>query len=176
MIFHTTPLAGVVLVEPELMHDERGWFARMFAAEDFEAEGLEPAVVHCNVSFNARAGTLRGIHYQTHPHAECKLVRCTRGAIYDVALDLRPGSNTYLRWHAVELTAENGLALYIPDGVAHGFQTLRDEAEVFYQMSAPYVAASAHGVRWDDPAFAIAWPDADRIISERDRSYPAFAP
>jgi len=129
MIFRSTPLAGVVVVEPELMHDERGWFARTFASEDFEAQGLEPAVVHCNVSFNARAGTLRGMHYQNDPHAECKLVRCTRGAIYDVALDLRPSSDSYLRWHAVELTDENRLALYIPDGVAHGFQTLIDETE-----------------------------------------------
>jgi dTDP-4-dehydrorhamnose 3,5-epimerase len=176
MIFHTTPLAGVVVVEPELMRDERGWFARTFAAEDFEAEGLEPAVVHCNVSFNARAGTLRGMHYQVQPHAECKLVRCTRGAIYDVALDLRPGSKTYLRWYAVELTAENRLALYIPDGVAHGFQTLTNAAEIHYQMSAPYAPAAARGVRWDDPAFAIEWPDGHRVISERDLSYPAFDP
>jgi dTDP-4-dehydrorhamnose 3,5-epimerase len=176
MIFRTTPLAGVVVVEPELMHDERGWFARTFASEDFEAQGLEPAVVHCNVSFNARAGTLRGMHYQNEPHGECKLVRCTRGAIYDVALDLRPGSNTYLRWHAVELTDENRLALYIPDGVAHGFQTLIDETEVYYQMSSRYVPGAAGGVRWDDPAFAIEWPDAQRTISERDRAYPAFAP
>jgi dTDP-4-dehydrorhamnose 3,5-epimerase len=176
MIFHETPLPGVVVVEPELIHDERGWFTRTFAVEEFEAKGLESAVVHGNVSFNTRAGTLRGMHYQAYPHGECKLVRCTRGAIYDVALDLRRDSKTYLRWHAVELTAENRLALYIPDGVAHGFQTLRDEAEVYYQMSAPHVATAAHGVRFDDPAFAIAWPDADRIISERDRSYPAFAP
>jgi dTDP-4-dehydrorhamnose 3,5-epimerase len=176
MIFHATPLPGVVVIEPELIQDERGWFARTFAKEDFEAEGLEPAVIHCNVSFNARAGTLRGMHYQAYPDAECKLVRCTKGAIYDVALDLRRDSNAYLRWHAVELTAENRLALYVPKGVAHGFQTLMDEAEVYYQMSAPYASESARGVRWDDPAFAIEWPDTDRIISERDRSYPAFVP
>ena len=175
MIFHATPLPDVVVVEPELIDDERGWFTRTFAAEEFEARGLEPAVVHCNVSFNARAGTLRGMHYQAHPHTECKLVRCTRGAIYDVALDLRRGSKAYLHWHAVDLTAENRLALYIPDGVAHGFQTLTDEAEVYYQISAPHAPAAAQGVRWDDPAFAIEWPDADRIISERDRSYPPFA-
>jgi dTDP-4-dehydrorhamnose 3,5-epimerase len=176
MIFRTTPLAGVVVVEPELIHDERGWFARTFASEDFEAAGLESAVIHCNVSFNARAGTLRGMHYQSRPYGECKLVRCTRGAIYDVALDLRRDSTTYLQWHAVELTAENRLALYIPHGIAHGFQTLTDEVEVYYQMSAPYVPAAARGVRWDDPTFSITWPDADRIISDRDRSFPSFKP
>jgi dTDP-4-dehydrorhamnose 3,5-epimerase len=176
MIFHQTPLPGVVVVEPELVRDERGWFARVFAAEEFEAESLEPAVVHCNVSFNARAGTLRGMHYQADPYGECKLIRCTRGALYDVALDLRPDSPTYLRWHAVELTPENLLALYIPRGLAHGFQTLGDETEVHYQMSEAYVPSTAQGVRWDDPAFGIVWPEGDRIISERDLSYPVFEP
>jgi dTDP-4-dehydrorhamnose 3,5-epimerase len=176
VIFHETPLPGVVVVEPELVRDERGWFARMFAAEEFETVGLEPAVVHCNLSLNARAGTLRGMHYQADPYGECKLIRCTRGGLYDVAVDLRRDSPTYLRWHAVELTAENRLALYIPRGLAHGFQTLRDETEVYYQMSEGYVAVAAQGVRWDDPAFGIVWPEGDRIISERDLSFLAFEP
>jgi dTDP-4-dehydrorhamnose 3,5-epimerase len=176
VILHETPLPGVAVVEPELIHDERGWFTRVFAAEEFEAAGLESAVVHCNLSFNARAGTLRGMHYQAEPYAECKLIRCTRGALYDVALDLRHDSPTYLRWHAVELTAENRLALYISRGLAHGFQTLEDDTEVHYQMSEEYIASSARGVRWDDPAFGIVWPVRDRIISERDISYPAFQP
>jgi dTDP-4-dehydrorhamnose 3,5-epimerase len=174
MIFHETPLPGVVVVEAERVRDERGWFARTFALEEFEANGLEPAIVHCNVSFNARAGTLRGMHYQARPYGECKLIRCTRGRLYDVALDLRPDSPTYLRWHAVELTAESHLALYIPRGLAHGFQTLVDETEVYYQMSERYVPSATQGVRWDDPAFGILWPEGERVISERDRSYPAF--
>jgi dTDP-4-dehydrorhamnose 3,5-epimerase len=174
MIFHETPLPGVVVVEPERLRDERGWFARTFALEEFEANGLEPAIVHCNLSFNARAGTLRGMHYQAPPDGECKLVRCTRGGLYDVALDLRPDSPTYLSWHAIELTAESHLALYIPRGLAHGFQTLVDETEVYYQMSERYVASATQGVRWDDPVFGIFWPEGERIISERDRSYPAF--
>lgn len=176
MIIHETSLPGVTIIEPELIRDERGWFTRTFAAAEFEAAGLEPAVVQCNLSFNARAGTLRGMHYQADPYSECKLVRCTRGALYDVALDLRRESPTYLRWHAVELTAENRLALYIPRGLAHGFQTLADETEVYYQMSQPYVASAAHGVRWDDPAFGIVWPEGERTISERDLSYLDFEP
>jgi dTDP-4-dehydrorhamnose 3,5-epimerase len=174
VIFHATPLPGVTIIEPELVRDERGWFARTFATDEFEAMGLEPAVVQCNLSFNARAGTLRGMHYQADPYGECKLVRCTRGGFYDVALDLRRESPTYLRWHAVELTAENRLALYVPRGLAHGFQTLADATEVYYQMSQRYVASAAQGVRWDDPAFGIVWPEGERTISERDLSYPDF--
>jgi dTDP-4-dehydrorhamnose 3,5-epimerase len=172
VIFRETPLPGVVVVEPERLADERGWFARTFAAEEFEAHGLEPAVVHCNVSFNEHRGTLRGMHYQEEPRAECKLVRCTRGALYDVAVDLRAESPTYLRWHAVELTEENGLAFYLPRGIAHGFKTLADGTEVHYQMSEAYSPDHARGVRWDDPAFAIDWPDGEPIVSERDRSFP----
>lgn len=176
MIFHGTPLPGVYVIEPELVPDERGWFARTYAVEEFEAAGLEPGVVHCNLSFNMRAGTLRGMHYQAGPYSECKLVRCTRGSFYDVALDLRRDSPTYLRWHSVELTAENRLALYIPRGLAHGFQTLADETEVYYQMSEPYVVTAARGVRWDDPAFGIIWPAGDRFVSQRDLSFPTFEP
>ena len=176
MIFSETSLPGAYVVEPERLEDERGWFARTFAAEEFAARGLNPAVVHANASFNLRAGTLRGMHYQAAPHGECKLVRCTRGAIYDVIVDLRPDSPTYRRWSATELSEENARALYVPEDVAHGFQTLEDESEVLYLMSHEYVASHARGVRWDDPAFGIEWPDADRTISERDGSYPDFSP
>jgi dTDP-4-dehydrorhamnose 3,5-epimerase len=176
MILVDTPLPGAYVIDLERLDDDRGWFARTFAAEEFVAHGLNPAVVHCNVSFNSRAGTLRGMHYQVAPHAECKLVRCTRGAIYDVIVDLRPDSSTYLRWFGVGLDADEGRSLYAPEGCAHGFQTLVDESEVLYQMSHEYVPSHARGVRWDDPAFAIEWPDAERTISERDRTYPDFIP
>jgi dTDP-4-dehydrorhamnose 3,5-epimerase len=179
MIFSATPIAGVFLVEPERITDARGHFARTYGAMEFAAHGLDPHVSQCSTSFNARAGTLRGMHYQAHPHMEAKLVRCTRGAIHDVALDLRPGSPTYLGWHGVELSEDNGHALFLPTGCAHGFQTLRDATEVLYQISIPYQAAAARGVRWDDPAFAIAWPDpppGGRTVSERDASYPDHTP
>lgn len=176
MIFLETPLAGAFEIELERLEDERGWFARTFAAEEFVARGLDPRVVHTNTSFNTRAGTLRGLHYQAPPHEECKLVRCTRGAIYDVIVDLRPDAPTFLRWHAVELSAENGRGLYVPQGLAHGFQTLSDASEVAYQMSHPYVPSHARGIRWDDPAFGIDWPPAQRTISERDAGYPDFEP
>jgi len=167
----------VVALEP--IGDERGWFARTFDRELFRAHGIDDAVVQCNVSANARAGTLRGMHWQEAPHGEGKLVRCQRGALYDVALDLRRDSSTYLQWFAAELTPANGRSLFIAAGVAHGFQTLADDTEVHYQMTAPYVADAARGVRWDDPAFGIAWPEAPpggRVIAERDRSYPDFTP
>jgi dTDP-4-dehydrorhamnose 3,5-epimerase len=171
-----TPLAGAWVIELERISDERGWFARTFDADEFTARGLNPAVVQCNASFNARRGTLRGLHYQAEPHGESKLVRCVRGAIFDVAVDLRPDSPTRCRWHAVELNAENGRGYYIPAGFAHGFQTLTDNCEVIYQMGHGYVPGAARGVRWDDPAFAIAWPDTEgeRIISERDAGYADF--
>ena len=171
-----TPIPGVRVVEPERIADERGWFARTFDAAVFAAHGLEPAVVQASASFNARRGTLRGMHLQAAPHGESKLVRCVRGAIFDVALDLRPDSAAHLRWHAVELSAENGLGLYLPPGVAHGFQTLAADSEVLYLMGHEYVAVAARGVRWDDPAFAIAWPEAPggRTISEKDRAFPDY--
>jgi dTDP-4-dehydrorhamnose 3,5-epimerase len=176
MRLRETPLPGAWTIELDLLGDERGWFARTFDAAEFAAYGLEPAVVQCNLSFNRRAGTLRGMHYQAEPDGEAKLVRCVRGAIFDVAVDLRPDSPAFCRWHGVELSADNRLAFYIPAGMAHGFQTLTDDCEVLYQMGAAYVQESARGVRWDDPAFAIAWPSAphERVISERDRSYPDF--
>jgi dTDP-4-dehydrorhamnose 3,5-epimerase len=178
MQFVQTPLPGAWVVELDLLGDERGWFARTFDADEFEQRGLNPAVVQCNASFNARSGTLRGMHYQAEPHGESKLVRCVRGGIFDVAVDLRSDSPTYRRWHGVELSAENRLAFYIPAGLAHGFQTLTDDCEVLYQMGNPYIPEAARGVRWDDPAFAIDWPQppADRVISEKDRRYPDFVP
>ncbi len=178
MRFIETPLPGVWVIELEELGDERGWFARTFDDEEFRARGLSPAVVQCNASFNAQRDTLRGMHYQADPHGESKLVRCVRGAIFDVAVDLRPGSSTRCAWHGVELSAENRLALYIPAGLAHGFQTLGADCEVLYQMGARYVPEAARGVRWDDPAFAIEWPEphGERVISARDASYPDFAP
>jgi dTDP-4-dehydrorhamnose 3,5-epimerase len=176
MRFAETPLAGVWVIELDLLGDQRGWFARTFDAEEFEARGLNPAVVQCNASFNARRDTLRGMHYQAEPHGESKLVRCVRGAIFDVAVDLRGDSNTFCAWHGVELSAENGRALYIPAGLAHGFQTLSDGCEVLYQMGHRYVPEAARGVRWDDPAFEIEWPRVlgALTVSERDASYPDF--
>ena len=174
-----TPIGGAYVIDPELIVDERGAFARTFCAEEFAARGLDPRVAQCNTSVNTRAGTLRGMHYQAAPHGEAKLVRCTRGAIYDVAVDLRAGSDTYLRWFAVELTEENRRAFFIPAGCAHGFQTLLNASEVLYQMSAPYVPDAGRGVRWDDPGIGIEWPDppmSGRTISTRDAGYPDFAP
>jgi len=178
MQFTQTPLLGAWIIELERFSDERGWFARTFDAEEFRARGLDPEVVQCNASFNARAGTLRGMHYQADPHGESKLVRCARGAIFDVGIDLRPGSASYGRWHGLELSAENALSLYLPPGFAHGFQTLTDDSEVLYQMGHCYVPDVGRGVRWDDPAFAIDWPpcEGERIVSEKDRSYPDFQP
>jgi len=170
MIFRPTELPGAFVIEPERIGDERGFFARTWCRDEFAAHGLSADLVQCNVSYNARQGTLRGMHYQAAPHAEVKLVRCTRGAIFDAIIDVRPESPTYRGWIGVELTAENGRMLYIPEGFAHGFQTLRDETEVFYQMSTQYRAASSRGLRWDDPAVGISWPPAgSRVISDRDR-------
>lgn len=169
-------LPGAFLIDLERQEDERGFFARSWCSREFEAHGLNPRVLQCNVSFNRERGTLRGMHYQAEPHDEAKLVRCTAGMIYDVILDLRPQSSTFTRWEAVELTADGHRMLYLPEGVAHGFQTLVDHTEVFYQMSELYRPDCARGVRWDDPAFGIRWPDANRIISERDRGYPDFVP
>jgi dTDP-4-dehydrorhamnose 3,5-epimerase len=178
MRFTETPLPGAWVIELDLLGDERGWFARTFDAAELEARGMNPAVVQCNASFNAQRDTLRGMHYQAEPHGESKLVRCVRGAIFDVALDLRAGSRTTRAWHGVELSAENRRAFYIPAGFAHGFQTLTEDAEVLYQMGHPYVPEAARGVRWDDPAFGIEWPAPreERTVSERDASYPDYAP
>ena len=176
MRFTPLPLPGAYVLDLEPLTDERGFFARTFCRDEFRAHGLNPELVQCSVSYNLRGGTLRGMHYQAAPDAEAKLVRCTRGAIYDVLLDLRPNSPTYLQWTAVELTAANRSLAYIPEGLAHGFQTLEDDTEVFYQMSHPYVPGAARGVRWNDPAFAIDWPLAERILSAKDQAYPDFTP
>ncbi|TAK32245.1 MAG: dTDP-4-dehydrorhamnose 3,5-epimerase [Chloroflexota bacterium] len=172
MFFDETALKGAFIIDPERLEDERGFFARTFCQREFAARGLSQQFVQCNISFNSKQGTLRGMHYQGAPHEEAKLVRCTRGAIYDVIVDLRPVSPTFKRWIAVELNAENQRMLYVPQGFAHGFQTLEDETEIFYQMSEPYVPDCARGFRWDDPTFAIAWPSVPtRTISSKDRSY-----
>jgi dTDP-4-dehydrorhamnose 3,5-epimerase len=173
MRFTSTELSGVFVIEVEPRADERGLFARTYCREEFAAHGLCTEWVQCNVSFNARAGTLRGMHWQAPPHEEIKLVRCTSGSALDVVADLRSGSPTYRKWVAVELTATNRRALYIPDGCAHGFQTLVDGTELFYQMSAFYVPGAARGARWDDPALGIAWPPCGaRVIAPRDLSFP----
>jgi dTDP-4-dehydrorhamnose 3,5-epimerase len=171
-----TSLAGVFLVEPELRSDERGFFARTWCRDEFTSHNLESNWVQCNVSFNHRSGTLRGMHWQAAPVEEIKLVRCTSGAAYDVVLDLRPESPTYRRWEAFELTAANHRAVYIPAGCAHGFQTLTDATELFYHMSQFYRPEAARGVRWDDPAFAIVWPQCEgRIIAARDLGFADYA-
>jgi dTDP-4-dehydrorhamnose 3,5-epimerase len=166
-----TGIAGAYLVELEKIEDERGFFARTFCANEFGRRGLISRIAQCSVSFNRRAGTLRGMHFQVSPHQEARLVRCTRGAIYDVLLDLRGDSRGFGKWMTVELTAENRKAVYIPEGVAHGFQTLVDETEVFYQMSEFHESSCTRGVRWDDPAFGIRWPVDKPILSERDWSH-----
>jgi dTDP-4-dehydrorhamnose 3,5-epimerase len=171
-----TKLEGAFLIEPERIEDERGFFARTWSQKEFAERGLDPGLVECSTSFNRTAGTLRGMHYQAAPHAEVKLVRCTAGAVFDCIVDLRRSSPTFKHWVAVELTAENRLALYIPKGMAHGFLTREDGSEILYQISAPHVAASARGVRWDDPAFAIEWPGPIQVMSERDRNFPDFNP
>jgi dTDP-4-dehydrorhamnose 3,5-epimerase len=176
VIFRPTPLGGAFVIEPEPELDPRGLFARTWCQRELERHGLEARVAQCSTSFNTRKGTLRGLHYQSPPLAETKIVRCTRGAIYDVIVDLRPDSPTFTRHFGLALTADDRKAVYIPPLVAHGFQTLEDDTEVFYQISEFYSPEHARGVRWDDPAFRIAWPPADRIISERDRTYPDFRP
>jgi len=172
--FTPTVLAGAFLVDLERLEDDRGFFARSYCGEEFAKLGLDAAVAQCSVSFNRKRGTLRGLHYQAAPHEEAKLVRCTRGAIWDVIVDIRPASPTHKQWYAIELSAENRRALYIPAGVAHGFQTLADESEVLYMMNVPYHLASSRGVPWNDPAFGIAWPIADPVMSERDRTFAPY--
>jgi dTDP-4-dehydrorhamnose 3,5-epimerase len=163
------------VIEPERRADERGFFARTWCQQEFSARGLNPRVVQCGTSFNSRQGTLRGLHFQIAPREEAKLVRCTHGAVYDVAVDLRTDSPTFHEWFAAELTAENGRMMYLPEGCAHGFLTLADDTEVFYQMSQAYHPESSRGVRWDDPALAIRWPRDVQVISERDRRLPLIS-
>lgn len=175
VIFAETRLKGAYVIEPELLEDERGFFARSFCSREFRQQGLNFSFVQCNISFNRRQGTLRGMHYQAEPHAEGKLVRCTMGAIYDVIVDLRAASPTFKQWFAIELSAANRKMLYVPAGFAHGFQTLQENTEVFYQMSEFYCPDSVRGARWDDPAFKIDWPIIPPCLSDRDKNHRAFA-
>jgi dTDP-4-dehydrorhamnose 3,5-epimerase len=177
MIFESLPLAGAWRVLPEKREDARGHFARTFCAREFEAHGLNPALAQANLSFNAKRGTLRGLHWQAGEDGEDKLVRVVRGEVWDVLVDLRPGSPTYRKWHGEPLSAENAVQLYIPRGFAHGFVTLRDDSEMLYLMSAFFAPASARGARYDDPAFGIDWPEKNNlIVSERDLAFAPFGP
>ncbi|MEM8962389.1 MAG: dTDP-4-dehydrorhamnose 3,5-epimerase [Acidobacteriota bacterium] len=174
MIFHELAIPGAFLLEPERIEDRRGFFARTYCRRELEARDLDPLVVQCNISVNHAKGTVRGMHWQAAPYEEIKMVRCTGGAIHDVILDLRPDSPTYRQHVGVDLSAENRMSIYIPGGVAHGFQSLEDATEVFYQMSEFYYPEAQRGVRWDDPAFTIAWPLEVTMISDRDRGFPDY--
>lgn len=176
MVFRELPLAGAYLIEIEPHRDERGFFARTFCTDEFYAVGLDPHVSQTSVSYNRQRGTLRGLHLQRAPHEEDRLVRCTSGAIFDVLVDVRAGSPTRGRWHAVTLTAAERNQLWVPRGFAHGFLTLEDDVEVSYQMSVPFEPGSSAGYRYDDPTFAIAWPFPPEVVSQRDRELPWFEP
>ncbi len=172
VIFTALPLSGAYAVDMQPHADERGFFARAYCTEEFAAKGLGPELRQCSVSYNARKGTLRGLHYQSAPHAEHKLVRCTAGAIFDVIVDIRRSSATYRRWYGEELTADNRRALFIPPGFAHGFVSLADNTEVYYMISVAHAPQFSRGLRWDDAAFAIEWPVPPTVISARDAAYP----
>ncbi len=176
MNFIETELKGAFIIELQRHEDDRGFFARSWCAREFGKHGLNERLVQCNISFNHERGTVRGLHFQLSPHEEAKLVRCTRGAIHDVIVDLRPGSPTYLEHLGVELTQENRTMLYVPEHFAHGFQTLHDNTEIFYQMAEYYAADAEAGFRWNDPAFQITWPLDISVISPRDSEYPDFIP
>jgi dTDP-4-dehydrorhamnose 3,5-epimerase len=175
MKMHASPIEGVWSIDIEPVTDERGFFARTWDSEVFAQRGLSGRLVQTSLSYNARRGTLRGMHYQVAPHEEAKLVRCTSGAIYDVAIDLRPGSTTFGQWWGAELTAANRFAMYVSAGCAHGFLTLTDDAEVLYQISEYWAPDAGRGVRWNDPMFSIEWPGEVVVISDRDRTYPDFS-
>ncbi len=175
MIFTETRLKDVYIIELEKREDQRGFFARAWCQREFEEHGLVAQVVQTNVSYNIYKGTLRGMHYQIAPHSETKLVRCTQGAIYDVVIDLRPGSPTFKQWFGVELTSQNYRMLYVPEGFAHGFQTLEDHAEVTYQVSQFYTPGAERGVRYNDPAFGIEWPLEIKSISDKDKNWPNYS-
>ena len=174
MHFTETKLKGLFIIDIEAHKDERGFFARSWCEDEFKNHGLDSRLVQCNISSNKRRGTLRGMHYQVAPFPEAKLVRCTRGAIYDVIVDIRTTSPTFGHWLGIELTEDNHRATFIPVGFAHGFQTLQDNSEILYQMSEFYHPECAHGVRWNDPAFKIDWPIDRPIISQRDNGFPNF--
>jgi dTDP-4-dehydrorhamnose 3,5-epimerase len=175
MIFHETKLAGVFEIKIEPKADERGFFARAWCREELESHGLNPQLAQCSISFNNCKGTLRGMHYQAAPYPETKIVRCTRGSLYDVVVDLRHDSATFKQWIGVTLSSTERNMVYVPAGCAHGFITLEDSTEIFYQISEFYKPDLSRGVRWNDPAFQITWPVAVEVISERDRTYPDFA-
>jgi dTDP-4-dehydrorhamnose 3,5-epimerase len=175
VVFNETPLTGAFLLEPESRFDDRGSFMRVWCQREFQERGLESRVAQCSVSYNRQTGTLRGMHYQAEPHAEVKIVRCTRGSLFDVIIDLRPESPSYTRHFAIVLSASSRTMLYIPRGFAHGFQTLEDQTELTYQMSEFYEPSAARGVRWNDPVFGIKWPPVGtRIMNDRDATYPDF--
>jgi len=176
ILFRETELPSAYIIEPQRFEDERGFFARTWCRKEFSSHGLNPKIAQISLSYSPLKGTLRGMHYQAKPHQEAKLIRCTRGAIFDVIIDLRKTSPTYLKHIAVELNSENRLMLYAPEGFAHGFLTLQDGTEVLYQMSEFYHPESQRGVRWDDPAFQIRWPFRPTVISERDATYPDYEP
>jgi dTDP-4-dehydrorhamnose 3,5-epimerase len=176
VIFRETRIAGALVIEPERHVDDRGSFARIWCARELSLRGVDTRLAQSSVSANPRRGTLRGLHYSVAPHAEAKVVRCVRGAAYDVLVDVRPGSPTQCQWHAETLSADNGLAVYAPQGVAHGFVTLEDSTDVLYLISEFYDAACSRGVRWNDPAFSVPWPVRDPILSDRDRGYPDYQP
>lgn len=175
MIFHQTKIPGVFVIELEQRHDGRGFFARQWCADEFARAGLDPRVAQINTARSVAAGTLRGVHYQRAPHAEVKLVRCTRGAVFDVAVDLRADSPTFCQWFGAELDDESGRMLYIPEGCGHGYLTLAQNTDLMYQASVPYAAQGARGVRYDDPAFNIVWPGAIEVISMQDQNWPSFS-
>jgi len=174
MTFTETRIPGAWIVDIEAIRDDRGFFAMTWLPGEFQSRGLDPALAQCNLAWNDKRGTLRGMHYQREPHTQAKLVRCTRGAIFDVVVDLRPGSPTYRHWTGVELTQDNRRMLFIPGGLAHGYITLADETEVFYQTSSPWERQAEGGVRWNDSAFGIEWPLAPKVISERDATWADF--
>jgi dTDP-4-dehydrorhamnose 3,5-epimerase len=174
MRFTETRVSGAFIVEPEAKSDERGFFTRLWCRDEFARRGLNGEFVQCNGSFSHRIGTLRGLHYQSAPYEEVKLIQCVRGAIFDVLVDLRPTSKSYLRWFGMELNADNRSLLYVPAGCAHGYMTLQDDTEVVYPVSAPYQASAERGVRWNDPLFAIEWPIAPTTVSPKDQSWPDY--
>lgn len=174
MKFTELPIRGAYLIELEPISDDRGFFARSWCKREFEALNLKCDLAQCNISFNTKRGTLRGMHYQIKPFQEAKLVRCTQGAVFDVIVDIRPESDSYRSWHAIELSAKNRSMIYIPPGIAHGFQSLMDDTEVFYQMSEFYTPECAHGIRWNDPLLGIQWPIGNPVVSARDSSYPSL--
>jgi dTDP-4-dehydrorhamnose 3,5-epimerase len=172
MIFQESKIPGAWIIDIEPLHDSRGFFAMTWLPDQFSKRGMNPALVQCNLAFNSKRGTLRGMHFQRAPHAQAKVIRATRGALLDVIIDLREHSPTYRQWDAVELTADNHRMLYMPEGIAHGYLTLADDTEAYYHVSAPWVPAAESGVRWDDPAFNVRWPFVPEIVSERDSLWP----